>query len=617
MTFELDDICAAAQQPVYCQFLDREMAGSVGLDQSLVNTARALAYSMLANASYCYASLSVIGENPGLRGFSAETLGLVLDSGRFKTLSDMPTAEEFLHSRRQLFGFDRRRFSVYFNQYSERDAVRLFTPSIVKSQGSTEFLEQYLLLPGALTPHLRSRSLKTGELAVEAVQETLAQRDGRAIIFPLFQERAAAVGDDAPFVSHGIRRSISAAYGLNMVRQRAGTILVGHQRIDYYDKILTEGRPAIHAGAVAALFNYAGGRALDVRLTSGNVGIWEQLVKFLLSAEGDLPAFALWTATDRIIRAASHRNPESWSEELRSKVRRTAVAHPPRSNQWQSNLLRICEEINKVTVGAGTRPAVLRRILITYANEREYEGILEALALTAHDIGDPIFEESIGYDRLPAIDGLDRVQVFLVQSEAGSVGAGSAQATIVDAVDHIQPDLVVGVGIGFDLTDDEDAYGRVMIANRVREYERVRLGTTIRQDFELRERGQARDIDPIVLQRLRLVARRSEIKYEVGEIVSGEKLVDWLPFRKELQARFPDAIGGDMELAGIVAACSRRNVKWMFLKCVSDRGDGNKKSDAEIAIAALSEGDRQRAAARKAMCILRDYIRLALVDRGQ
>ncbi|WP_328286824.1 5'-methylthioadenosine/S-adenosylhomocysteine nucleosidase family protein [Mycobacteroides abscessus] len=143
---------------------------------------------------------------------------------------------------------------------------------------------------------------------------------------------------------------------------------------------------------------------------------------------------------------------------------------------------------------------------------------------------------------------------------------------------QIRPDLVAAIGVGFGLIDGDDIGGTVLIATHMREYERVRVGTNKDGGLNLRERGEYRKVDPIELQRLRMVARRSGVKYEVGEIVSGEKLVDWDPLRKLLKKRFPDAVGGDMELAGIVAACSRKHVTWLFLKAISDKGDGSKKT---------------------------------------
>lgn len=580
------------------------MAASVRLVQSRNYTARALLCSMAATYAYCYASLSVIGENPGLGRLPRDTLEIILDSGKFKTISDLASPEEFLHSRRQLFRFDATRFPAYFKDYSRRDAARLFTPSIVKRQGSTEFLEQYLVLPEAISPHLRAGSPALVSEAEDLISRTLSTRDGRAIIYPLFRDRAAALGDEAPYVSHGIRRSISAAYGLNMVRARSGMILVGHNRLSYYDQQLTEGCPAIDIHAVEALLG-SSSAAFWHGIASGDVFAWDSALKFLLGQYGDLPAMALWTTMDSVVQSSPDGDVGIWTEGLKLRVRRACRAVEVSSDQWQTNCLKICEKL--IDHGRGKELATrMKRIVITYANEREYLGILDGMSLSGDELHEPVFEESIGYDRLPDVHGNE---LFLVQTEAGSVGAGSAQATIQDAIDHIRPDIVAAVGVAFDLSGDQDIDGVVLIGSRLRVYERVRLGSTDDGEFELRERGEARDMDPILLQRLRMVARKTGVGYKVGEIASGEKLVDWPPFRSELQARFPDAIGGEMELAGIVAACTRKRVNWMFLKAVSDRGDGRKKKKSKNAKGmAISDDDRQRAGAKNAMLILLAYL---------
>ena len=75
-----------------------------------------------------------------------------------------------------------------------------------------------------------------------------------------------------------------------------------------------------------------------------------------------------------------------------------------------------------------------------------------------------------------------------------------------------------------------------------------------------------------------------------GPLLSGEKLIDSSEFKDRLLKQFPDAIGGEMEAAGIYSACQNTNTPWIVLKSICDWADGNKDKSfqAESAYIAFS-----------------------------
>jgi nucleoside phosphorylase len=66
------------------------------------------------------------------------------------------------------------------------------------------------------------------------------------------------------------------------------------------------------------------------------------------------------------------------------------------------------------------------------------------------------------------------------------------------------------------------------------------------------------------------------VRAKAGQILSGEKLVDSLDFKNSLLKRYPEALGGEMEGAGLFAAADRSKVEWIVVKAICDWGDGNK-----------------------------------------
>jgi hypothetical protein len=74
-------------------------------------------------------------------------------------------------------------------------------------------------------------------------------------------------------------------------------------------------------------------------------------------------------------------------------------------------------------------------------------------------------------------------------------------------------------------------------------------------------------------------------------LLSGDKLVDRQDFRDQLCALEPEAIGGEMEGAGLYAVAKREKVDWILVKAICDYADGNKAQDKD---------KRQQTAARNA-----------------
>ena len=74
-------------------------------------------------------------------------------------------------------------------------------------------------------------------------------------------------------------------------------------------------------------------------------------------------------------------------------------------------------------------------------------------------------------------------------------------------------------------------------------------------------------------------------------ILSGDKLVDDLDFRDQLRQFEQEAIGGEMEGAGLSAAAQRFKIDWILVKAICDWADGKKS---------IQKKQRQQLAAQNA-----------------
>jgi len=146
--------------------------------------------------------------------------------------------------------------------------------------------------------------------------------------------------------------------------------------------------------------------------------------------------------------------------------------------------------------------------------------------------------------------------------------------------------IMVGIAFGKDATKQE--IGNVLVSERIIAYEPERVGATENED-----RGSEHTAGSLLLNRFRNVVGWSfaapdgrQCGFQAGPIVSGEKLVDNPEFKQTLFERFPAAIGGEMEGAGVAAAAERKRREWIVVKAICDWGDGTKiKHHQEFAAA--------------------------------
>ncbi|AIF52882.1 hypothetical protein [Pelosinus sp. UFO1] len=178
------------------------------------------------------------------------------------------------------------------------------------------------------------------------------------------------------------------------------------------------------------------------------------------------------------------------------------------------------------------------------------------------------------------------------QCAMGTVGRDSSLLSTYIAIKFWEPTIVLMVGIAFGGNPHKMQLGDVLVSEMISPYEPARVGETIIP------RGPSSLAGSILLNHFRNMidweypissAKLSEKR--IGEILSGEKLVDNLDFKNQLLTLFPNAIGGEMEGAGIYAAATRAKVsEWILVKGICDWGDGTKTKEYQplAADAALS-----------------------------
>ena len=241
-------------------------------------------------------------------------------------------------------------------------------------------------------------------------------------------------------------------------------------------------------------------------------------------------------------------------------------------------------------------------VLLVTATLTESRAIRDAFLGDVERPAPRMFGETNSYVDLGVVNGLT---VALVQtSSTGSSGAGGATLTVSDAIRELRPTAVYLVGIAFGVDPERQAIGDVFVSERVLAYELQRIGTGDEGEEEIRMRGERIGASPRLLSLLRSAALESTQRTQFGLLLSGEKLVDRIDFRKDLQEREPDAIGGEMEATGVSAAAERQRTEWVVVKGCCDFADGHKREN---------EDENQALAARSAA----GFVLLALSLHGR
>ena len=174
--------------------------------------------------------------------------------------------------------------------------------------------------------------------------------------------------------------------------------------------------------------------------------------------------------------------------------------------------------------------------------------------------------------------------VALVQVQMGSSTVGGSMTTISAAVYDLKPKSVLMCGIAFSTkTETKHPIGTVLVSKQLMQYQVQRVGTNDEKEKAVVPRGDKATASPVLLSRLDAVAALPKWKGAVdcGLLLSGDSLIDNIDFRRELQCREPEAIGGEMEASGLYLVAQEAKFDWCVIKAVCDYADGNKSEKKE------------------------------------
>ncbi|MEA5359785.1 hypothetical protein VA596_09570 [Amycolatopsis sp., V23-08] len=581
---------------VYLHFLDRELteaAGRLPYELDLIQATRLLTFF---TQSELYCGLSAIWENHRLSSRTHEEFEVLLSCHELQTVSRDATLAEFRTSRSDAYQHDAERYANYYT--ADGDKLSWLVPTWPKSGGSTAPLLETLRAWTESIPmeNLGGKFQPALHALREPTREALFRRENQAITYNYFRGFLGDLGGN-PHVEYTIRRQISKGFTVDNQRHGGGDIATGIRELVYFDQLSTD----FPQHDVQVLLTFA--TVCNISSLFAPVEIdaehWLSYVRSRRSLEVELLADTVrWLLTAMYDRELD-RTPSASEDEAtfhgQHQVRRRIVSQireaarvigrpgPPDPHMapqdvarlTEQHLMLLADQLSESDPALGANLEKSRGalgmphadVLLITVNEIETKELRAALERTGHQ-GRNQYGPINTYWLYGPIGG---ATVAHVRCSMGSGGQGGSMLTVQDAILDLRPSAVIGVGVAFGIDEKRQPIGEVLLSEKLTSYEPQRVGTGPAGILTITRRGPSAECSPRLLGRFR-DAHLDDLAFRVksGELLSGEKLIDNPDFKRSLLDLFPEAIGGEMEGAGVNSASGRAGVEWIIVKAICD-----------------------------------------------
>lgn len=583
---------ARPSQGIYLHFLDRELLEAAAAMLSADQAATLLRLLAATTAAPLYCGLSGPWENERFAGEQMLEIEALFATGQLDLVSHSPSQSEFLDSRREAYEHDAERYPRYYEPARELTWAR---PTDLKSTGSTGPLIGYLSGWAAQPPPDADYQPLDARLRAP-VAEALRHRATQAVTWAFFEPHMADLAGNAR-ARATIRRQISRGFTSDYLRHLDGTIATGIRELHAFDN-LARVFPDFHVPLLREMASIAGLNALVDRDES-NLDTWSRFLQHrdhdhfrLMAGTISWIIRAMWSAEKqrpmgRAVDPAEFYSNTAITSRMTDLLRRAVplgerhrlVTTLSPLDQVREACLRLDRCGSTLKAADPTLASLLETtrsqimptevdVVVLVTAPVEFEALRQRLEIAAGGPQPTVYDGPVTYTRYGPIGG---ATVGLVRSSMGSSGPGGSTLTVADAIRHLEPWAVIAVGIAFGVDEEKSPIGQVLLSQQLAEYERQRVGSGADGALAIIQRGDRTPGSPILLSRFRDSNLDTHgIDVNSGLLLSGEKLIDNPTFKNALLAEFPEAIGGEMEGAGLFAAATRGATHVLVVKAVCD-----------------------------------------------
>lgn len=175
--------------------------------------------------------------------------------------------------------------------------------------------------------------------------------------------------------------------------------------------------------------------------------------------------------------------------------------------------------------------------------------------------------------------------VIHVQSDMGAMNRDSVMTTVDSAIRMWNPRGIIMIGVAWGMNKGKQRIGDVLISKKILQYETAKIskGTTIPRGADSEAGGVLTNRFKTCMDwRHELEDGKAAKKY-MGTVLSGEKLLDDKEYRDKLCSLYPEAIGGEMEGAGLASVAKAHNLyEWIIVKGICDWGYDKQSAEKDL-----------------------------------
>lgn len=583
--------------PIYTHYLDRELLRSLDVRIASHKIFDVLSIVLLLTKEKLCASLSTVFEISLLNKECFGQIMTLAKKGHIELISHHPSLVEFINSRKVIYRHDIERYPMYFNEKVFDEMIGGCSEIIIiyKEKSTTNELKNNLV---ALIDHKlvgKAANIITTISEYEEfssiVGKGLEKIGDNAVTWSAFSVYA-----DNNRTGHIVKHIISQQYTRHYIEFVGGDIVTGIDEISFYDnlskhfpvydyKILK--RIALYIVEPNDLQNpYSVNsfiqKIIDNRYEVAHASFAEKIREVILvimqrCINDDRKLLnnkfglrlAILDGIDEIFKGYTPvpKNDcvELWLLKTIESINIYLVKYT-KKNHYNQIAFEIIQQKMR---------GEMRKIVIAVATGLELKVLKECVENYGGRV-EPRYDGTFAYMQI--IDG-GLTEFYIVKTQAGSSGSGGSTLTIDEALRTIDPSGVIAIGIAFGAKEKKQSIGDVLVSKQVQCYELQRVG-----EKEVIPRGDKVSAHPAYIARCDLAETSwTKSKIHIGLILSGDKLVDSPEFKQHLLQLFPEAIGGEMEAEGIIAACQKNNKPWLIIKGICDWGENKGDEDQETA----------------------------------
>lgn len=537
-------------KPIYLHVFDRELRTLIGAQFSDKDVCD-IVYTGVLASKYCYIGNSNLAESYSDFSSAVELVYELEKVGCVKVLTTTISREEFVEARQRLYFKVQDRYPMYFGN---NDVFFPTKPIVLKDSTTTVLQANILLSLDNYVPRQLSKK-------VDNIARAIQNRDENGITVGIL-DRMVELDRIERFYTGLL---VSRNYNKRYLEVMGGCLLKGLPWINIFDENSDGNYDFWLYNNImeVAFLRYIkqepkyGNQACAILALKENqyFKLFQSMLYDIVSGLNDIKGGnALENIRWELISMLKPRLEQLNEMSPEGALGCLQLVHRQLDNKYNMSIIK----------------NTMKTVLYIVATDTEFEKVANYYKERGARLDHFELKENVYYN----LGILRSSQVYLVKSGMGAKKPDAAILTIKAAVDEIKPDYMIMVGIAFGLKEEivvegkkkgNQNIGDVMVSSEIEDYGTVK----VMEDGTI-ERGLKTSADPVLLKRFSTAYINWEkVKVHTGLIITSDVLVNKKVYQEDLQKRFPDAIGGEMEGCGFLAN-SNNNGHWILVKAICD-----------------------------------------------